>query len=95
MDKFWMVLVDGREYTRVKHDCPKVAREEAERLCQKEGKGVTILEAVHHCRPAHAPIEWDGFGDEPDVSSRMDSIRHRKGEAKDVKTDAAAGQDND
>lgn len=60
-EKFWMVLVDGTETCRHKHQTLEAARLEAERLIKTTphyDKGVTILEAMEHGTIIYPPVEW-------------------------------------
>ena len=57
MEKFWMVVVDGTEATAKRYFDLESAKGGAERLAQKEGKGVTVLEAVEYCKPGG--VVWE------------------------------------
>ena len=58
-EKFWMCLVDGAiTGCKQRHYDYSEACKEAERLANKEGKGVTLVEAREYCRPAMTPVEW-------------------------------------
>lgn len=52
MKKFWMVYVEGEHTPTHKHPTKASAREEATRLCQKEGRPAFVLEATEMCVPA-------------------------------------------
>ena len=57
--RFWMCLIDGCiTGCKQRHYNYEEARKEAERLVNKEGKGVVILEAVEYCRPPILSLEW-------------------------------------
>jgi hypothetical protein len=64
MDKFWMLLVDGRESCHFCHMTLESARREAERLLnlpENLGKGVTILSAIEYGKIQIHPIDWALF----------------------------------
>ena len=66
MEKFWMVLVDGTEFCRVRHSSLEDAKAEVERLLLlpgNQGKGATILEAVEYGKaPVILPVEFEPIG---------------------------------
>ena len=58
MNKFWMVMVEGRGMPQIRHPTFEKARTEAERLIRKEGKGAYILEAVAVGQVQNQPVSW-------------------------------------
>jgi len=66
MKKFWMVLLDGTDSCRHKHETLEAAKIEAERLLHQAQKsdyrranGVTILEAVERGSMEWPPVTWE------------------------------------
>ena len=75
-EKFWMVLVDGTETCRYKHETLELARLEAERLIKlplNYGKGVTILEAIEYGTIIYPPVEWIHYTNLKDVFIEEDN----------------------
>ena len=58
--RFWMCMVDGIGYPKVRHWDDAVARGEAERLAKETNSDVFLLEAVEYVRlkKPTPPLEW-------------------------------------
>lgn len=54
----FMVWVDGAYGPAKRHEDLPSAKQEAERLCRKEGKSVYVMTDVLKCEPASAPVKW-------------------------------------
>ena len=61
MSKFFMILRnDGKQSGAYKrHDDYSEAKQEAERLCRKEGCQFVLLEAIEVVCPINVPIKWE------------------------------------
>ena len=63
MEKFWMVMRDDyNNYSKNRHESEESAKNEAERLCKKEGCRFLVLRVVAYVEPKNPPVSWQTVG---------------------------------
>ena len=63
MERYCIVRDDTREVCKSFskwHETLETAKQEAERLCSKEGKEFIVLKVVGRCSLASMPVVWEG-----------------------------------